>query len=354
MDEAKKFVVTAIRDMNQESFVAATLSQLGWIVIYRATSLEGLKAFIGGESQVVVIASDDFRGIETLQFLALIIIRGKSQLVSSPADLNPVTAQDLQMIMQAQLHDVTRSELRIQPFAGKLEAFGSIGRGVGLSTIALNVAHEYSLNGEQICLIDCNLENPFFAKYLQLNGIRDGAQKTRYGFSVSEIDSPKSFQSLVTSSSHSDYLIVDLGQLLISSRTSIGRRLRDLTLTWVIQSMNALHLATRNNADDFRELRRVLTEIRVLSPQVPIHHIITLDEAVGRRDREKIAVSAREVTGLDVSIFSRDKKSVATAAMARAPLEPSTPKSLLRNEIVHHLDDAPKRINLLSRESWLG
>jgi hypothetical protein len=348
MDDVEKVAITAIRDMKQEGFIAASLQRLGWKVLYRATSIDGLLQQIDEKSDLLIVASDDFRGIERIHEASLIKIRGDAHGVDSPSKLDPRSEHELQKILQTYLHDLQNTGAQLQPFPGKILAFASIGRSVGTSTIALNLAQEIYLQEEATLLVDANFSHPTFARYFDLHGITRISKVSSFGFSVAEIAQIDDLNRLNERSPEFDCLLVDMGQLQISQRTAIGRRLEDCVTSWVLQSMASLHIVTRDNVDDFKELSSALSEIRGIAPLAPIHHIITLNEVLSRREREKRAQTAREITGIEVTLLSRDRKSLERAAAQRSTLAESAPKSLLRNEMVIHLDECGRRGNLRS------
>jgi hypothetical protein len=225
---------------------------------------------------------------------------------------------------------------------------GSIGRSVGTSTVALNFAQEIYLQQESTLLVDANFSHPTFSQYFDLHGISRTTKESQSGFSISEIVQIDDVHRINNSVEEFRRLVVDLGQLRITERTAVGRRLEDVATSWALHSMSSLHIVTRNSVEDFKKFHSMVVEISRISPLPAIHHLIILDEVLGRRERERVAVTARETTGVAASIISRDRKSVQGAAIQRSTLAASAPKSLIRNEILIHLNDCDKRGNIRS------
>jgi len=346
--EVRNQAVTGISNTEQEGFIAASLKRLGWEVVFRATTIDALRKYLDRNPEVQLLLSDDFRGISEVLDQDPIIFRGRSHpFLSGGIDL-PESDQELSLILQNSLLQRQGQPLRIPPHSGTLIAFASIGRGHGTTTIALNVAQEIALNGSSVLFIDGHVFHPQVAHMYSFNGLTKSIKVTEFGFSVTEVSSLEWLHSILVDLARFEYIIVDLGELLISEQTHGGRRFGDIFLAWIVQSCSQLNIVLPSGDHRLEEIPAKLRLLGSLSPALHPDLIIAASSVLGKRDRERIQMEAKEVTGLDSFIYPRDNRSLDLVKKGSGTLATSAPKSHLRLELNTHLATYQRRINRLS------
>ncbi len=348
MGELKYRAVTGISNTEQEGFIAASLKRIGWEVVFRATSIEALRRYLDANPDVQLLLSDDFKGIGDFLDLNPIIFRGHSHSSLGVGIDLPNSDHELVQILQDSILQRQGQPVRLPPYAGNLFAFSSIGRGIGTTTIAFNVAQEIALSGSSVLLIDGNFFHPQVAHLYSLNGLTKAIKVTEFGFSATEIASLERLHAIIADLGRFDYVIVDLGEFLISEQTLGGRRIGDIFLTWTLQSCTQLNLILPSDDLQLDQIPNKLAFARSIAPSPHIDLIVAASEAIGKRDREKIQHEVREATGLDSFIYPRDMRSLDLVKKASGTLATSAPKSLLRLELITHLAGYQRRINRLS------
>lgn len=328
MDNTFLAAATAIRDMECEGKVAATLSRLGLRVIHRATSLEGLHECAINNPEVMVIASDDFKGIENFAHSHLLMLEGNTSGKSTYAHPLPETdAEFLQLIQSIQLKDQARVE-NLPYLEGEVITITSIGRDTGCTTFAINYAAELSARGESVLLIDAHIQSPSVALCLGLHGLRERVLQSDFGFSLTEIQSMNDIQRIISESRAYTKIVIDLGELVIDSRTSTGRRLDDLVATWTLRCTTKLNIVTSKRDSHLREMASQISLVKNISEISQVYIVIILKEFVSKKTLETVL---NQVEG--ATIFSHDRRAIEKFELTRQPLISSCPKSYLRREM---------------------
>ena len=116
--------ITAIRNIRQESFVAANLDLIGWTLIYRATDKEGLLVAARSHPTALIIAGDDF-SIDGIAFPNPVIE------IKSKEDLEGNQLQDL---LRRVNESDTPKPLSIPPCSSEVTVVSTVNSGLGGTT----------------------------------------------------------------------------------------------------------------------------------------------------------------------------------------------------------------------------
>lgn len=338
MSELSKFAATAIRDVSDEGFIALALQRLGWQVIQRATDIDGIKDSIEAYPNLYVVASDDFRGIDTLQIPTMLVIRGRVEPLISGATEVPRADHELHAMLLAQNQESKIETYDFAPLESPTDLFLSTGRNIGLTTTALNFAAELSEQGERVLFIDAHMHNPSMSNLTGLNGIRGAVKITSFGVAVSEVTSLNDLHALSGEANNFDRIIIDGGEALINERISNGRRIEDVVLIWALRSTNQLHLASQShNARSKRieELKKILPSIARIEK---VRHLVFAQEVMSKKSTDELIASMEGITGLEASLLPLDNRALSTLRRDTSPLLISAPKTLLRRAILNHLE----------------
>ena len=331
MDNSSRPAVTAIADSAQESFITAGLVKLGYTVIYRATTPANLTKFLLENSEVLVVASDDYRHIPPDHRGEIITIRGKSKRVEAPSLLNPTNEVELsELIGQRKSH---RDVIAPRPtrLKGHVIAAISMGRSPGVTTTAINLAHELAEYGHRVLLLDCNLNHLELSRHFESNGIYRNALESRFGFSIGEVSSLESLMYFAANSDGFEYVICDVGQVSLKKLVGFGNRFEDLALHWALQSAAEIHLFSfPRDLNAISESREFLAQ---LNPAAQFLSLVRLTSAVGSRDREKLRNQFTALTGVETALFARDPKAIEQMEARHSTVIMTSPKSALRSEI---------------------
>ncbi len=328
MSEPNRMAITAIADSRTESFVAASLVRQGWDVIFRALSYPDLKNFLEERDYVntPVFLSPDLKGIASKSERMI----AREILISK----RPESDFDIAELLREREVPVEKSQLPL-PAHVKVIAFASIGRGVGTSTLAINLAQEISLHGARTLLIDSHPRSPFLSSHTALFGLTRGVVASPFGVSLFESASPRdAICEELLDVGEFEYLIIDCGELYQPSEMVHGVRREDAALEWV--SLHALELAVvRNESDAKAQMNRErLQEIERMAIKPRISHLINKCEP---SQKKKISLKTESMASpplASTAIFSKDVRSVLAMERDRSTLAQVAPKSQLRHQLL--------------------
>ena len=324
MVESTTTAITAIADVRMEGAVAASLHRLGWTVLYRATSSEGLQRAITAHPHALVLSSSDFRGITGAQYSRHIALQAPVQPMSDIALLELIRNIDEPKV------STTRT---LKPFKGEMIIVASSGRAVGASTIALNIARELSTDRSSTLLLDCNLWNPYLSRHLGINGINREIARTSFGFSVGEIVTNDSLTALAPSLDSFEQIVIDYGQLREPSRTVSGRRVHEEIFSWVVHSQSDVALVTRSDPHSIEDLLKIDSECEQLFPQSRREVLLSLSKVLSGRERARMVTQLSTEIGVNPKLISRDHRSIAEMEAKGSTLAEVASKSLVLSEI---------------------
>lgn len=334
MDSDARLVVTAIRDMEQEGFIAASLRRSGWKVIYRATSVTALKAKLIEYPTALLLSSDDFGDINEIHPGPSIQLRGRSHPLTASSSLNPQSDLELAEIIRAQ-GSATNTRY-ISATSADLFSISSIGGRTGATTLAITIAEQVARSGRKVLLVDANRFHPRIAYHFQLHNIRGEIAETHFGFSICEATDIQGLNYLASQANHFQTIIIDLGSIPASKVG--GQRVEDLTLAWAINS-RARELITARD-DDFSTdwiNRSLADEGRSLrAGEATI--FLTPSKVLSRRERKQVIEERSKFLALEVDIFSRDPRSVEKMEKSHSTLYMSSPSSPIIGDIARYLE----------------
>ena len=348
MDEVK-CVATAIADIDQESAIASSLQRLGWRVVARAIDIGALERAQSEFPDLQIVASNDFRGIERITLARLTLFRGRGETVIDGGAEFPNADHELHLLLQRQESEFHPATSTISPITVQTHLIASIGRNVGTTTTAINFAAEFAARGEKVLLVDAHLAHPGIASAFETHGIRERTTSTPFGFSITEVGSMARMDEISSDSKEFDRVIIDAGELLIDSRTAIGRRLVDHLRMWSLKSADALHLLSKSHPRNVQEMMYQFELIPTIAQIGYRDHVLVCDEILSRRDLDRLAQSTTQITQVSTMTYPRDNRSIAILRRDSSPLRYTAPKSTLRRAIQNHIERYLAAMNLSLR-----
>lgn len=335
MDDSKRLAITAIRDVQAESFIAASLERQGWQVIFRALAERELTVFLNslnGEEITLFVTSDfllDRPSIEKIQKLTLHLINIHDV---------PTNDHDFSEIIRGTSHIVGQDWSKLPDIP--ILSFTSFGRSVGTSTIALNVAAELAGRGSRVLLIDAHARNPFLSQYLRTFGVNREIIPTPLGFSIFEASSAEGFALFEKEIAHYEILVVDIGEVWQPEKTISGSRAEDYSFTWVAHHATEIISITSAEGLVLTDTRRSLVEFERLAIKPKISHIINSHRETSPKERSKRIAECARVLEYCPTFLPRDERALTRAKAAYSTLAQSAPKSALRSEIARYCRDS--------------
>jgi cellulose biosynthesis protein BcsQ len=329
--EGELLAITAIKDMEQEGFIAAALNRSGWKVIYRATSPELLREKLDEHKGVVLLLSDDFRDGEGIQFSNTVLLRGRSHPLGREGIKEPKSDFELGELLRNRTLETTPAKVVIPATLSQVIAFASVQGGVGTTTLALNVADQLATSGKRVLLVDANSAAFSISEHCEVHDIRGQAKEVNESLSLFEIAEMTQLLHLASIAQQFDYLILDLGLLNQPSHT--GNRINDRTLQWVTHSQGELVMTAGNSLKALDRVQRALKIVRGLAPTLKIQIAITSDSLLNRRERAQLAGDLAAKASAKVSIFYKDRKAIVACNERASTMQNCAPKSIINREI---------------------
>lgn len=346
MDNIPIQCITAIRESSQESAIASAAIRLGWQVIYRATLARDLAAFIEEHPSAVLIASDDFLDIGSVDARYKLTFRTRSNDSSSQSIELSQSDGELQEKVLALLHRSDRDYRKTAAMQSKVICFASIGRRLGLTTFATNYAAEIAHLGHKVLLVDANLANPTISYNLNIHGLRKSIVALDNNLSLSELSSREMFDAIVEESGNHEFIVIDLGEINLSDYVLVGRRLRDLITMTSIKSAMRCNIFVEEKEFSLQRLHTQLNQLRKFSADLTVEVSIFSDFALPPKRRNAISGEIERTTGLQVFSITRDNRAFSLQEESRKLLMSCAPKSLLRRQIqrysLDHLESMGK------------
>lgn len=326
MVDQRKLAITAIADSRTESFVAASLVRQGWEVIFRALSYPDLKMYMDQIdcSDIPVFLSPDLRGVAPQS----------ERKINREILLNLRPSSDFEIAELLRERDVPRKGIQADlPAHVKVIGFSSIGRGVGTSTLALNLAQELALHGAKTLLIDAHPRSPYLSQHTGLFGLTRGILQAPFQVALLETASP----ALAVEEGHFDvsefeYLVVDCGEIYKVDEMVCGRRREDAALQWLSIYGREL-IVVREELEPKRQMiNGRIDDLGRIAIKPRISHLINKCDPAARK---KSVINPRESSSIEApSIFTRDARSTLLMERERSTLAQSAPKSQLRHQLI--------------------
>jgi len=187
----------------------------------------------------------------------------------------------------------------------KITLVASIGRSVGASTFALNLAQEKTATQSSLLLLDTNHSNPYLAQQLSAHGINREIYRTHHGFSIAELISHDSLQLISPALNLYDEIIVDYGQLYSPRKTLAGKRLYEEIFSWATQSNSTLIFLSRSDSRSLNQASQLINECSQSLPSLTPILLLTLNSVLSGRERGKLIKEASSQIQGKVRILSR-------------------------------------------------
>ncbi len=330
----EKHVITAIRDMSQEGFIAASLKRSGWEVVYRATSIAALKEKLSDFPQALLLVSDDFGDVSGLQLTRSIQLRGRSHPLSASSTFDPQSDFELAEFIRAREANTSRSH--ISATSARVIGISSLGGRTGATTIAIALADRLSRSGHSLLLVDGNRIHPRIAQHFQIHNIRGAISQTAYGFSLCESTDIQGLNLLAQEANNFEFIVVDLGTTSLA--VSGGARVEDLLHAWTLNSRAQKIISLRDDERSNAQLHRYLEEQMRQPNREQTTIFLTPSKILGRRERKKLTEEREQLYGSPVVVVSRDIRSVEKMEGSHTTLNVSAPQSPITGDIARYLD----------------
>jgi cellulose biosynthesis protein BcsQ len=323
--------ITAIRSVEQEGFIAASLMNLGWRVLYRATSPLRLQEELENYPDAALFLSDDFFAYESLSSKNLFLLRGRSFPLGRVGESDPRTTFELEEFIRS-AGNSNQSKITVYPATqSKVIAIMSAEGKIGATTFAINLADQLSISGERVLLVDCDLAHFSIAQHFEVHDIRGKVREIHPHLSLFEVSERSHLESLAAVAATFDSIVIDLGR--IQGLMKSGARLLDLLITWMEHS-HALALFSTGNSK--KSIERSLSTAENLSrcaSGLKVEFVAHPDSVLSRGDRKALAIHLTDKSGNPCEIFTRDRRAVQLCEESHSTLSVRAPKSTLTREI---------------------
>ena len=329
MVDSPRCFITAILDVQLESFISASLRRQGFIVDYRGISAELLSQYllIEKESRQTLLIADDFH-----KELKKLLPRIPDNIEVIQIQVIPQSDFDV-----AELIRPLTTEVRAvtSPLMSSTQLLGiaSIGSRVGTSTIALNIAKESALQGIKTLIVDANHRSPFLVEHFNIFGLNRGAHQLGDCITLLELQEGIEIENWIEEFNRYEFVILDVGEIIDVSDLLSGRRKGDLALRWLAQQASELIIVSEEEVikKSYALQRWKLLCATAMRPSLTF--ILNTVIASGRGERERKIRFFQEALNTAITLVSRDERSLATMRSQRSTLADSSPKSRTRNEI---------------------
>ena len=330
----EKIAITAIRDMAQEGFIAATLTRIGWNVIYRATSLNALHQKLPDFPGALIFISDDFGEVASGYENQWISLRGRSHPISSRSQLDPHSDFELEELIRSR--EPQRSIQHIPATTSHVIAISSIGGRTGATSIAITMADQISREGKSVLLVEGNRIHPRISFHFQAHNIRQQISLTQYGFSILEATDGAGIHLLSKEANKYDFIVVDLGPANIAQEG--GQRAEDLLSTWVKNSRAKFLLTARDGEKTSGDISHFIENQLRLSSSIDITLALIPSKVLNKREQRRLIEDRGEFHGVLVDVLSKDWRSLEKMESAHSTLALISPKSPLVGDIARYLE----------------
>ena len=334
MASDEKLVITAIRDMNQEGFIASSLARSGWKVIYRATSLTALREKLIEFPDALLLVSDDFGDINEVKVDRSIELRGRSHPLTAASSLNPQSDFELAEIIRTR--EARTSSQHLSATTAVVIAISSVGGRTGATTIAITIADQISRLGKSVLLVEGNRIHPTIAYHFQIHNIRGEIAQTQYGFSICEATDLQGLNVLAQEANKYDCIVVDMGPILPAFNG--GQRVEELLKSWTEHSRARILISVRDDERSSSELTRYLEQEQSSPRSSQMTIFLAPSKIHSGRERKKLIEEGNRLFGCSVEIVSRDIRSIEKMEKSHSTLNVSAPQSPIAGDIARYLE----------------
>lgn len=337
MVESQLSAITAIKDMEQEGSIAASLQRSGWRVIYRATSPELLLQNLEQYPDAVLLLSDDFLDSREIVLRNVALLRGRTEAIYEEGVALPRNDFELGELLRGLDREKEPARIVIPATQSNVVAFASTQGGVGTTTLAINIADQISALGHDVLLVDACPGRGSIAEHFEVHDIRSAARELHQHLSLFEISDIAQLFHLAKVAADFDYIILDLG--LVAEKNFVGARVEDRTFQWILHSQGKVVVACGSGEKAIKRNLQFINKVRDSSPSINVETVLTLDSLLSRRDRAKLESEVSEGRLTPISTFSRDSKSIRIAQEGGTTLRLSAPRSLAHRDIARFTNE---------------
>lgn len=325
MADSFKRAITAIGDNSLESFIASSLTRLGWTVELRALSFDDLKEELlhSQVNETIIFYAPDLKGYTSFP----------SWIKAIDVSSQPASDFELSELIERREDKVSRATLKSVsgiPIVG----VGSFGRDHGASTIALNLAQECALKGVRTLLIDAHPRNPFVANYFGIYGVNRKVVEISENLSIVELSQLTEFSTLEQSIDSIDLIIIECGDVWQPAQSINGRRDADSGFSWIAHNADELLIVIHEESFNPRMSQNPFELLEKVAMKPIVTYICNKVSPINRSTKERLALKSAGLTIRPVSLLPMDSRALTICARDRSTLAYSVAKSLLRREIL--------------------
>ena len=349
-------VITAIADVQFESFVAGTLFAQGWSVVFRAIDYQGLESYCANNAQsaasALLIFSPDLAGITgesvaqfTGRFKQIVGFSDQSFSGDPFGELHkiPISVTDLVSVIRGFIRSPMMrpvSQISRHERKSHVMSVGSAGSDTGCSTIALNMAMELSVLEKSTLLIDANFRAPSIAALIAIRNVRSesGWRNIAPNLAIAEIGQSEALsidQFMESAVSNFDNIVIDLGSISGLSNRLTDRRWTSTMTTWSCDQGDELMVIARPDLLGIHRLEQVSNLIEKTSIRSALSFVLNM-RSPGKKGEEEearfLAITTR-LRPLCVRVIGRDARTAAMALEQKATLIEVNQRSSMRKSI---------------------
>ena len=350
MVELSLVAITAMKDAQQEGFIASTLYSQGWNITQRALDCDDLIASLNQvvEPKPVLLLSTDLPGL-THTTIAEFRSRGFTLfLFAANPDVDreftgvtefPTTALELMALMRGSL----RAPLIRPSKPGAMKtaqtiAFAAASHGAGCTLLAINMATELSLLGSKTLLVDADAATPAISLVLGHRGLRDDClriSENLWATEISQSNTVADITRLHEAQSQYQFILLDLGTIPHFATSLTSRRWESEALIWVSQNADHLCCVTEDGEIALGRLRNLMRDLtqNSIRPALSIIHNMRQPGKRNNRD-ESLLQSVRPIKQSEIMQIPYDPRSAERAENNHSALYEVNQKSALRRAIV--------------------
>lgn len=350
-DFVQQIAVTGIRDAEFEGFVASTLYEQGWNVLFRALDFQSLNTYLdtGATDKPLLLLSTDCEGLtpERLDLLRqeggkYILFRAQNDIQDKYPESVPRPTTTLELV--ALLRGSLRNPLIRSSHSAKVRArtivLGAVSGALGTSTLTINLGAELSEAGRKVLIVDAHAESPSFASLLGERGLNTSSEIRAFsaGLHILEITQEGVAQDLSLldrALSEFDFILIDCGVLRDFGQSLTGRRWGSEAIIWSTTHADEMWILSRTNHLGLERLRALINELSRY-PMKPSPSFINTQSAHVKRGSSREEQFLQLVTPIRPTRLLRlpwDPRSVYAAEENLSPLIESNERGLLRKAI---------------------
>lgn len=347
-------IITAIANSELEGFVAGTLYNQGWSVIYRAVDTSSLELFLGANQgkNALLIYSPDLPGILPESVIAY--QEQVRQVIGFSAD--PIGANDFSGIL-ATPHDATELVSLIRGFVrapllrtsltatqakrrARVISLGTASGSSGCTTMAINLAMELSIQGHEVLLLDGDVRRPSVATLLALRKL-DGDEPWRTiapHFCVAELIKERVHrlsEYMNQAVNAFDVVIIDIGSIEDIGDSLTDRRWTASVVHWSCDNADELWFLGKADTLGIHRLEALVRDFSQTVIRAKLSVLLNMRSG-GRKggDREEVFLSTvSPLRPHRIFTLPRDPRSVIRAEEERTTLIEVDDRSTLRKAI---------------------